>query len=320
MTTALFHHPDAASHVTPPGHPEQVARYHAIMAALDSPRFATLDRRQAPMVADAALLRCHPQRYLDRVAAAAPAKGWAALDADTHVMAASATAARRAAGAAVAAVDAVLAGEVGHAFCALRPPGHHAERETAMGFCLFGTVAVAAKHALDTHGLARVAVMDFDVHHGNGTQDLLWDEPRATFVSTHQAPLYPGTGAAGERGAHGQILNLPLPAGTDGPAYRAAFEAHVLPALRAARPELLLISAGFDAHRADPLAQMALATEDFAWITARLCDLADDMCGGRVVSVLEGGYDLDALADSVAAHLGVLMDRSGAEATRGRAG
>jgi acetoin utilization deacetylase AcuC-like enzyme len=319
MTTAFYHHPDAAAHVTPSGHPEQVARYHAVMAVLDDPQFAALDRRLAPMVADAALLRCHPQRYLDRVAAAAPAEGWVALDADTHVMAASETAARRAAGAAVAAVDAVLGGEVGNAFCALRPPGHHAERETAMGFCLFGTVAVAAKHALEAHGLARVAVMDFDVHHGNGTQDLLWDEGRATFVSTHQSPLYPGTGAPGERGAHGQILNLPLPAGTGSAAYRAMVEARVLPALRAARPELVLISAGFDAHRADPLAQMALETEDFAWITERLCDVADESCGGRVVSVLEGGYDLDALADSVAAHLGVLMDRGGSGMEEGRA-
>jgi len=318
MTTALYHHPDAAAHVTPPGHPERVARVHAIMAALDAPRFAALDRRRAPMVDDVALLRCHPQRYLDRVAAAAPADGWAALDADTHVMAASETAARRAAGAAVAAVDAVLAGDVGNAFCALRPPGHHAEHETAMGFCLFGTVAVAAKHALEVHGLSRVAVVDFDVHHGNGTQDLLWNDARATFVSTHQSPLYPGTGTAQERGAHGQILNLPLPAGTDGAAYRAMFAARVMPVLRAARPELLLVSAGFDAHRADPLAQMALETDDFAWITERLCDVADASCGGRVVSVLEGGYDLDALAASVAAHVGVLMDRGGAGTTGDR--
>jgi len=302
--------------VTPPGHPEQVARYDAVMAALDAPEFAALDRRLAPMVADAALLRCHPQQYLNRVAAAIPADGWVSLDADTHVMAGSETAARRAAGAAVAAVDAVLAGEVTNAFCALRPPGHHAERQIAMGFCLFGTVAVAAKHALEAHGLDRVAVVDFDVHHGNGTQDLLWDEPRATFVSTHQSPLYPGSGAADERGAHGQILNLPLPAGTDGAAYRAMFDARVMPVLRAVRPQLLLVSAGFDAHRADPLAQMALETDDFAWITERLCDLAAESCGGRVVSVLEGGYDLDALAASVAAHLGVLMDR-GAQAASG---
>lgn len=302
--------------MTPPGHPEQVARYDAVMGSLDAPEFAALDRRLAPMVADAALLRCHPQQYLDRVAAAIPADGWVSLDADTHVMAGSETAARRAAGAAVAAVDAVLAGEVTNAFCALRPPGHHAERQIAMGFCLFGTVAVAAKHALEAHGLDRVAVVDFDVHHGNGTQDLLWDEPRATFVSTHQSPLYPGSGAADERGAHGQILNLPLPAGTDGAAYRAMFDARVIPVLRAVQPQLLLVSAGFDAHRADPLAQMALETDDFAWITERLCDLAAESCGGRVVSVLEGGYDLDALAASVAAHLGVLMDR-GAQAASG---
>jgi acetoin utilization deacetylase AcuC-like enzyme len=309
MSTALFFHDDAARHVMPDGHPEQVARYRAVMDALGGPEFAALDRCAAPLVDDAALLRCHPQRYLDRVARAVPATGWAALDADTHVMAASAVAARRAAGAAVAAVDAVLSGQAGNAFCALRPPGHHAERETAMGFCLFGTVAVAAKHALEAHGLSRVAVVDFDVHHGNGTQDLLWDEPRACFISTHQSPLYPGSGAATERGAHGQITNLPLPPGTDGPSYRALFEARVMPVVRAARPELILVSAGFDAHRADPLAQLLLDTDDFAWITERLCDLADDLCGGRLVSSLEGGYDLTALADCAAAHVAVLTTR-----------
>jgi acetoin utilization deacetylase AcuC-like enzyme len=317
MTTILYSHPDAARHVMPDGHPEQVARYHAVMGALTAPQFAALDRREAPLVRDEALLRCHPEAYLQRVARATPAQGWRQLDADTHVMAASETAARRAAGAACAAVDAVLDGESVNAFCALRPPGHHAERETAMGFCLFGTVAVAALHALEVHGLSRVAVVDFDVHHGNGTQDLLWTEPRACFVSTHQSPLYPGSGAMDERGAHGQIVNLPLPPGTDGAAYRAIFAARVLPALRAARPELILVSAGFDAHRDDPLAQLELETADFAWITERICDVADETCGGRLVSVLEGGYDLQALAAGAAAHVAVLLERgAGQKETR----
>ncbi|MCA8880323.1 MAG: histone deacetylase family protein [Rhodobacteraceae bacterium] len=311
MTTALFTHPDAAAHLMPQGHPERVARIEAIWAALSTPEFAALKRCDVPLIDDAALLRCHPQRYLDRVAAVAPESGWSSLDTDTHVMKDSHRAARRAAGAVVAAVDLVLSGGADNAFCAMRPPGHHAERETAMGFCILGSVAVAAKHALDVHGLRSVAVVDFDVHHGNGTQDLLWDEARAIFISTHQSPLYPGTGSVAERGAHGQIVNLPLPPGTTGQHYRQIFESHALPALKAARPELILVSAGFDAHFADPLAQLELSAADFAWITERLCDVADEFCAGRLVSTLEGGYDLDALAESVAAHVGVLMARGG---------
>lgn len=311
MTTALFTHPDAAAHVMPPGHPERAARIEAIWAALDAPEFDALERPEVPLVDPAALLRCHPQAYLDRVAARVPERGWVALDADTHVMKDSLRAAQRAAGAAVAAVDLVLSGGADNAFVAMRPPGHHAERETAMGFCIFGSVAVAAKHALEVHGLSSVAIVDFDVHHGNGTQDLLWNESRATFISTHQSPLYPGTGSMAERGAHGQILNLPLRPGTGGAAYREVFEAKALPALRAAAPELILVSAGFDAHRADPLAELGLSAADFAWIAERLCDVADECCGGRLVSMLEGGYDLDALAESVADYVGVLMARGG---------
>lgn len=310
MKTALITHPASREHRMPPGHPECADRIAAIENALSAPEFDDLLRRDAPAADDTALLSCHPQRYLDRVAAAAPAEGWAALDADTHVMAESHRAARHAAGGAIAAVDMVLEREAGNAFCALRPPGHHAEHDTAMGFCLFGSIAIAAKHALDVRGLSRVAIVDFDVHHGNGTQDLLWDDRRAVFISTHQRPLYPGTGGTGERGAHGQIVNVPLPPGTDSAAYRAAFEAMVIPSVRAARPDLILVSAGFDAHMADPLAQMNLGTDDFAWIAERLCDLADTFCAGRLVSVLEGGYDLTALADSVSAYLRVLMARS----------
>jgi acetoin utilization deacetylase AcuC-like enzyme len=212
-------------------------------------------------------------------------------------------------GQANAALDAVIAGDLANAFCAVRPPGHHAETATVMGFCLFGTVAIVAKRALDHHGLSRVAVVDFDVHHGNGTQDLLWNEPRALFVSSHQMPLWPGTGDPSDRGAHDNVLNLPLRPGTDGATFRAVYEAQVFPRLEAFRPELVIVSAGFDAHAADPLAQLALEEEDFAWVTGRLCDIADAHAGGRLVSVLEGGYDLPALAGSVAAHLRVLMER-----------
>ena len=305
MTTELYTHPISRRHVTPPGHPERVARIEAVEAALSAPRFAGLTRREAPAAAEAEVLRCHPPAYLDWLRARIPAQGTRALDADTHVSPESYTAALHAAGAACAAVDAVLSGAATNAFCALRPPGHHAEAETPMGFCLFGTVAIAAKRALDHHGLTRVAVADFDVHHGNGTQALLWDEPRVRFVTSQQMPLWPGSGAPSERGAHDQIRNLPLDPGTGGGAFRRAWEP-ALDWLAAFEPELVLVSAGFDAHAADPLANLMLGAEDFAWITGRLCDLGTD----RVVSVLEGGYDLDALATSAAAHVGVLMERS----------
>ena len=305
MTTALYTHPISRRHVTPPGHPERVARIEAVEAALDAPGFAALERRQAPRGADAEVLRCHPQGYLDWLAGRLPAEGFRALDADTHVCPDSLEAALHAVGAAGAAVDAVLAGELGNAFCAMRPPGHHAEAETPMGFCLFGTAAIAAKRALDHHGLSRVAVADFDVHHGNGTQALLWDEARVRFVSSQQMPLWPGSGAPSERGAHDQIRNLPLEPGAGGAAFRRAWEP-ALDWLDAFDPELVIISAGFDGHAADPLANLMLTTEDFDWITGRLCDLG----AGRVVSVLEGGYDLDALAASVAGHVRVLMERA----------
>lgn len=308
MTTVYITHEDGLGHVTPPGHPEQMARLSAIHTTLDGPDFAALAREDAPLCDDAPILLCHPQSYITRVAEAIPTDdGFVSLDADTHLSKGSLTAARRGVGGCVKAVDMVLDGEARNAFVAMRPPGHHAETQTAMGFCLFGNVAIAAKHALETHGLSRVAVVDFDVHHGNGTQDLLWDEPRALFISTHQMPLYPGTGAANERGAHGQILNLPLPPGTGSEPFRATITGSVLPALRQHKPDLLMISAGFDAHMADPLANMNLTTEDFAWITEQLCAVADEVCDGRVVSTLEGGYDLDALAASVAAHVTVLM-------------
>jgi acetoin utilization deacetylase AcuC-like enzyme len=286
-----------------------VDRLRAIAAALDAPAFAALDRRTAPPADPAELLRCHPQAYVDRIRAAIPAEGSRQLDHDTHASPGTWDAALSALGQANAALDAVIAGDLANAFCAVRPPGHHAETATTMGFCLFGTVAIVAKRALDHHGLNRVAVVDFDVHHGNGTQDLLWNEPRALFISSHQMPLWPGTGAADERGAQDNVVNIPLNPGTDGAAFRAVYEAQVFPRLRAFRPELVIVSAGFDAHAADPLAQLALEEADFAWVTQRLCDIAEDHADGRLVSVLEGGYDLAALAGSVAAHVGVLMER-----------
>ena len=305
MTTALITHDDCFGHVTPPGHPEQVARLDAVLNALKD---MDLKRATAPLAADDDILRCHPRSYIDFIRDSAPDEGWRSLDADTHMSVGTLAAAYRAAGGAVKAVDMVMGGEAANAFVAMRPPGHHAERETAMGFCFFGNVAIAAKHALDHHGLSRVAIVDFDVHHGNGTQDLVEDDARILFCSTHQSPLYPGTGAAHETGV-GNVVNVPLPGGTDGRGFRTAMEEKVLPRVDDFKPQLLLISAGFDAHKSDPLAGMMLVEEDFGWVTGRLCDLAERHCNGRVVSVLEGGYDLAALGASAAAHVAVLEER-----------
>ncbi|SEP04670.1 Acetoin utilization deacetylase AcuC [Salinihabitans flavidus] len=307
MTTALYTHPDCLDHIMPPGHPEQVARMAHVSEALSAPSFAALDRRDAPLCSDADVLLGHPQRYFDRLQTKAPVSGTRPLDADTHISPGSLTAARRAVGGAIAAVDAVLSDEVSNAFVACRPPGHHAEQEKPMGFCLLGTAAIAAKHALDRHGLSRVAVVDFDVHHGNGTQALLWNEPRALFVSSHQMPLWPGSGHPHETGGHDNVINLPLAPMSSGAEMRRTYESEVFPALIRFAPELLILSAGFDAHTADPLAQLDWTTEDFTWLTAQLCDVAREVCGGRVVSTLEGGYDLKALANSSAAHVHELM-------------
>ncbi len=309
MTTALSTHADCLLHVTPPGHPERVDRLLAVATALEAEEFAYLVRVEAPLAEDAHLLRAHPAAHLAALSARVPNDGFAAIDADTFLCPTSLAGVRRAAGAVVRAVDMVMAGEARNAFCAVRPPGHHAETQTAMGFCFFGNVVVGALHALEAHGLSRVAIVDFDVHHGNGTQDLVWDDARILFASTQQMPLYPGTGAASETGAHGQIVNVPLPPGSGGPAFRAGFLGRVLPALEAHAPEMILISAGFDAHARDPLANLNLTEDDFAWATARLCDVAARHCDSRVVSTLEGGYDLSALAASVAAHVRVLMER-----------
>jgi acetoin utilization deacetylase AcuC-like enzyme len=309
MTTALISHTDCLGHVTPPGHPERVDRLKVVMSAFETEEFAYLVRVDAPLAEDAWIERVHPAAHIAKLEAMAPDHGYAPVDADTFLMPGSLAAARRGAGAVVRAVDMVMSGEVRNAFCAVRPPGHHAEKSTAMGFCFFGNVAIGALHALEAHGLERVAIVDFDVHHGNGTQDLVWDDPRVLFCSTHQMPLYPGTGAAEEVGAHGQIVNVPLPAGATGGIFRAAMLGRVLPAIEAHDPQMILISAGFDAHADDPLANLSLREADFAWATAQLCALAAKHCDGRVVSTLEGGYDLGALAASSAAHVRVLMER-----------
>jgi acetoin utilization deacetylase AcuC-like enzyme len=301
----IYTHPSSHRHVTPPGHPERVARIETIDRVLARAPYDALERVEAPAATDEQILRAHDRRYLDLIVDNVPKEGWVSLDPDTHMCPESVSAARHAAGANVAAVEAVMNGGARAAFCAIRPCGHHAERARAMGFCLFSNVAIGALHALDALGLARVAIMDFDVHHGNGTQDIFWEDPRALFVSTHQMPLYPGTGAASETGA-GNIVNVPLAPMTGGAEMREAFEKRVLPALRLHEPQLVMISAGFDAHRADPLASLNWTAEDFAWATERIAQVAAECCEGRVVSTLEGGYDLDALATSVAAHLDVL--------------
>lgn len=265
-----------------------------------------LDRREAPDAQDADILRCHPASYLSQVRRKVPDQGWTMLDADTYLSPGTNVAARHAVGGVCAAVDAVLAGQAPNAFVAMRPPGHHAERDKAMGFCIFNSIAIGAMRALDQHGLDRVAVLDFDVHHGNGTQDILWNEERALFASTHQYPLYPGTGSAAERGAHDNILNVPLHSGTDGAPARRAWAA-ICDRVVAWRPQLILVSAGFDAHADDPLATLEWDETDFVAITRLICATAA-ACSAPVVSVLEGGYDLAALGRSTRAHVEVLKE------------
>jgi len=307
VTTCLLHHPVFLDHLTPPGHPERPDRLRAIADALDRPQFAALLRIAAPHSDMEDILAVHPASYIERIRTAVPQEGFAAIDADTFMSPASFTAAMHAVGAACTAVDEVIAGRATNAFCAVRPPGHHAEPEVAMGFCLFNNAAIAARHAQRRHGLGRVAIVDWDVHHGNGTQAVFWSDPSVLFASTHQMPLYPGTGAPSERGA-GNILNVPLAPGTDGAGFREAFTTHILPAVDAFAPELIVISAGFDAHRDDPLGGLLLDAADFAWATGELMRLADRHAKGGIVSLLEGGYDLAGLAESAAAHVAALME------------
>ena len=303
----LLTHPACLRHDNGPYHPEAPARLRAVLQALEAQEFSNLVRAEAPEASREQLLRVHPAAHLDRILSIRPAEGeMVQLDADTSMNAHSAEAALRAAGAGVEAVDCVMSGEFPRAFCAVRPPGHHAEPDSPMGFCLFANAAIAARHAQAAHGVERVAVLDFDVHHGNGTQAAFWNEPSLMLASSHQSPLYPGTGEASETGV-GNILNVPLAAGTDGATFLRAWERDILPAVQAFSPGLIIVSASFDAHRIDPLAGLRLVEEDFARLTEAICDVANTVCSGRVVSMLEGGYDLGALARSAAAHTRALI-------------
>jgi acetoin utilization deacetylase AcuC-like enzyme len=311
MPVLLLTHPSSLEHDTGPGHPEQIARIRAVTKALSAPEFAGLIREEAPPATRDQLGRVHPAAHIDRVLATKPTPGkFVRLDPDTVMSAGSAEAAVRGAGGAVAAVDAVQSGRVQAAFVACRPPGHHAEPDRSMGFCLFSNAAIAAHHARAAWGRQRVAVLDFDVHHGNGTQAVAWNDADFFFGSSHQYPFYPGTGAQGETGVAGQIVNAPLSAYSGRAAFEAAWTARILPALYAFAPDCIIVSAGFDAHRDDPLAQLELEAEDFAWITGAIMDAAGHLTEGRIVSLLEGGYELDALAASTAAHVRTLMARS----------
>jgi acetoin utilization deacetylase AcuC-like enzyme len=305
-TTLLLTHPACLQHDTGFGHPERADRLRAIEHALEDERFHYLAREQAPRADLSVIERLHPQGYVEGVRAAIPKHEHNWLDPDTIVSPGSWEAALRAAGAAVHAVDQVMAGSAKNAFCAVRPPGHHAEPARAMGFCLFNNVAVGALHARVAHGAKRVAVVDFDVHHGNGTQAAFWSDRDLFYGSTHQMPLFPGTGAVDETGV-GNICNAPLKPGDGGEEFRHAYETRILPALNDFAPDFLLVSAGFDAHINDPLAQLRLVESDFAWVTEKLLEAAEKHTGGKLVSTLEGGYDLDALARSTAVHVATLM-------------
>ncbi len=308
MTTLLYTHESSLGHHTPPGHPERPDRIRAIEDVLGNGHFSALKREPAERVDPAAVKRVHPAAYFDAIHHAVPPEGkLARIDADTSLSHGSWEPILRAAGGATAAVDQLMGGRADNAFVAMRPPGHHAETATAMGFCFFNNAAIAARHAQAKHGAERVAIVDFDVHHGNGSQEIFWSDASVMYCSTHQMPLYPGTGARSECGAHENIVNAPLSAGNGGREFREAFELAILPRLESFRPDLIVISAGFDAHARDPLANLNLLEPDYAWVTKKLMEVADKHAEGRIVSVLEGGYDLEGLAQSVAAHVGALM-------------
>jgi acetoin utilization deacetylase AcuC-like enzyme len=307
LNTLLLSHRSALSHDMGPGHPERPDRVRVIERILEHEKFHALIRDQAPLGSKESVLRVHPAAYFQAIEETSPKEGMARLDSDTAMCPGTLEAVMRAIGGATMAVDAVMAGEATNAFCAVRPPGHHAEPDRAMGFCLFNNVAVGALRAHLRHGCERVAVIDFDVHHGNGTQAMFAADPRLFYASTHQWPLYPGTGARDERGEHNNIVNAPLAAGDDGAVFREAMEVAVLPRIEAFRPDLIIISAGFDGHKRDPLGNINLVEADYAWATRKLMEAADKNCGGRVVSLLEGGYDLEGLARSTAAHVLALM-------------
>jgi acetoin utilization deacetylase AcuC-like enzyme len=307
MSTLLISHPACLDHLMPAGHPERPDRLRAVARALEHERFQNLARAQAPAASLEVITLCHPVDYVTEIREATPRQGMVRLDADTSMSPGSFEAALRAAGGAVYAVDEVIGKKAANAFVATRPPGHHAETARPMGFCLFNNAAIAARHAQKRHGLERVAIVDFDVHHGNGSQEIFWSDPTVMYCSTHEMPLYPGTGAVGERGEHDNIVNAPLRAGDGGAEFRDAFDTAILPRLTDFQPELVVISAGFDAHMRDPLANLNLLEADFAWATRKIMEIADASAGARVVSVLEGGYDLEGLAQSAAAHVTALM-------------
>ena len=307
MSTLLVTHPACATHDMGEGHPERPERMRAVDQALEHEKFQLLARDSAPRAPIEALTRVHPASYVQAIEHASPTQGRVRVDQDTSMSPGSWEAALRSAGGAVFAVDEVMTRKVMNAFVATRPPGHHAEMANPMGFCFFNNAAVAARHAQAVYGVERVAIVDFDVHHGNGTQDIFWADKSVLYASTHQMPLYPGTGARDERGEHDQIVNAPLSAGDGGDIFREAFEVAILPRVEAFSPDLVIISAGFDGHHRDPLGNLKLREEDFAWATRKLMEIAGRRCGHRVVSLLEGGYDLDSLGRSVAAHVAALM-------------
>ena len=307
MTTLLISHPSFLGHETPDGHPERADRIRAVEAALAGEAFDLLKRESAPRSADEDILRVHPQSYIDRLKALSPQSGLAFLDGDTCLSPGTVEAIYRATGAVLRSIDAVAGKEVTNAFVIARPPGHHAETSKAMGFCFFNHVAIGARYAQARHGFAKIAIVDWDVHHGNGTEEIFWSDASVLYCSTHQSPLYPGTGAATDRGEKDTIVNIQLHEGTGSADFRDAFRSGILPRVAAFAPDLILISAGFDAHNRDPLGGLLLTEADFAWATLELAEIARGCCDGRIVSLLEGGYDLRGLAASAAAHVKALM-------------
>ncbi|CUX31376.1 MULTISPECIES: histone deacetylase family protein [Rhizobium/Agrobacterium group] len=305
MATRLYEHPIFLEHITPEGHPERPDRLRSLNIALEHPNFERLERKEAPQANEDAVLLAHPEEHLLAVMRQIPQEDGEInrIEADTYASPKSLQAALTGIGAAMAAVDDVFTGAADNVFVAARPPGHHAETAKAMGFCLFNNVAIAARHAQKKHGAERIAIIDWDVHHGNGTQDIFWNDTSVLFCSTHQMPLYPWSGDKNETGVKNNIVNAPLSPNTGSEYFREAFKSRVLPAIADFSPDLILISAGFDAHHRDPLAQINLVGEDFDWATGRLLEMADKYASNRVVSLLEGGYDLEGLAESAAMHI-----------------